>query len=69
MAFTVENDRAEGGTIRCATCARYSSDVQRPTSIDDQVRNCRDEAASLRWTFLAEYVRSDEGISGGTVTV
>src|SRR5882762_4877708 len=27
--------------IRCATYARYSSDLQRQTSVEDQVRNCR----------------------------
>lgn len=67
MAFERENDGTGEGAVRCAAYARYSSDVQRPTSIDDQVRNCRDEAASLRWTFLPEYVRSDEGISGAVL--
>lgn len=27
--------------IRCATYARYSSDLQRQTSVEDQVRSCR----------------------------
>ncbi len=31
--------------VRCAIYARYSSDQQRPESIEDQVRHCRQEVA------------------------
>jgi hypothetical protein len=39
MTFANNNGSNAEADIRCATYARYSSDVQRPTSIDDQVRN------------------------------
>ena len=30
--------------LRCAISARFSSDLQRPSSIQDQIRRCRDRA-------------------------
>ena len=35
--------------LRAAIYARYSSDLQRPASIDDQVRRCRAEIARRGW--------------------
>lgn len=53
--------------MRCAIYARFSSDLQRPTSIDDQVRRCRDFAAKRGWTVVDEFIRYDEARSAATV--
>jgi site-specific DNA recombinase len=53
--------------MRCAVYARYSSDLQRETSIEDQVRQCREFAARKGWLVLDEYVRSDQAISGAAL--
>ena len=36
----------------CAIYARYSSDLQSPTSIEDQVRLCRAHATAQGWTVV-----------------
>lgn len=46
--------------------ARYSSDLQSETSIDDQVRLCREHAERAGHTV--EEVFSDYAISGGTLS-
>ena len=38
--------------LRCAAYARYSSDLQSPLSIDDQLRICREYAKSRGFVFL-----------------
>jgi DNA invertase Pin-like site-specific DNA recombinase len=38
--------------------------MQRPTSIDDQIRECRDAAQRNGWTVLDEYIRSDRAKTG-----
>ena len=48
---------------RCAIYARYSSDQQRPESIADQVRHCRQEAARQGWSV--EIISANEGSVGG----
>jgi site-specific DNA recombinase len=48
--------------LRAATYARYSSDLQRPASIDDQVRRYRQELERRGWTD--ERVFSDSEIPG-----
>jgi site-specific DNA recombinase len=53
--------------MRCAIYARYSSDLQRDSSIDDQNRKCRTLADLRGWVVLDEYVRSDEEITGATL--
>src|SRR5437016_1407874 len=53
--------------LRCAVYARYSSNLQRPASIDDQVRNCRKHAAQAGWTIDEDYVRSDAALTGQTL--
>ena len=50
--------------LRCAAYARYSSDLQSPRSIDDQLRICREYAYSHGFTFLEEHVYADEALSG-----
>jgi site-specific DNA recombinase len=50
--------------LRCAAYARYSSDLQSPLSIDDQLRICREYARSRGFVFLEEHVYVDEALSG-----
>ncbi len=49
-------------TSRALLYARYSSDKQRETSIDDQLRQARDRAASEGWRIVGQH--ADEGVSG-----
>lgn len=58
-----------GGTprIRCAIYTRYSSDLQRKTSSEDQIRNCRALAKEMGWEVLDEFIRSDEELTGRTL--
>ena len=51
-------------TVRAAIYARFSSENQRESSIDDQVRLCRERIAREGW-MLTEVYR-DAGISGAT---
>ena len=53
--------------MRCAMYARYSSDLQRDSSIEDQNRKCRSLADLRGWVVLDEYVCSDEEITGATL--
>lgn len=48
--------------MKAATYCRYSSDLQRSTSIDDQLRNCRRRADAEGWVITETY--ADEAISG-----
>src|ERR1700679_520923 len=48
--------------LRVVTYARYSSDQQRASSIDDQQRNCHARAQREGWTVVRDYV--DAAISG-----
>ena len=51
--------------LRAAIYARFSSDLQRDTSIEDQVRACRDYAARLGLEVVETY--SDRAISGASM--
>ncbi len=53
--------------IRAAIYARYSCDMQRPASIEDQNRNCRREAERNGWIVLDNFVRSDRAQSGSSL--
>jgi site-specific DNA recombinase len=48
--------------LRAALYARYSTDQQRQTSIDDQLRAARLRAAAEGWPIVAQH--ADQGISG-----
>jgi site-specific DNA recombinase len=48
--------------MRACLYARYSTDLQRETSIDDQLRAARDRAEREGWTIVATH--ADEGVSG-----
>ena len=50
--------------VRCAVYARFSSDQQRETSIDDQLRNCREFAKRRGWKILDEHVYADHAVTG-----
>ncbi len=50
--------------LLAAVYARYSSALQRPTSIHDQIALCRDAAPRLECEISAAHVYSDEEISG-----
>ena len=52
--------------LRCAAYARYSSTLQSPVSIDDQIRKCREYAQQQGWKLLDSQIYSDEAISGAT---
>jgi DNA invertase Pin-like site-specific DNA recombinase len=53
--------------IRCAIYARFSSDLQRLTSIEDQLRRCREYAIQQGWSVVEEFVRCDEAKSAATL--
>jgi len=49
---------------RCAIYARFSTDMQRTTSLEDQIRNCRKFGAQMGWEVLDEHVYRDTALSG-----
>jgi site-specific DNA recombinase len=53
--------------MRCAIYTRYSSDLQRESSAEDQIRKCRSLADLKGWTVLDAYVRGDQEISGAAL--
>lgn len=53
--------------MRCAIYARYSSDLQRESSIEDQVRKCREYARTRGWTILDDSIRCDRAVSAGAM--
>jgi DNA invertase Pin-like site-specific DNA recombinase len=53
--------------MRCAVYARFSSDLQRDTSIDDQVRVCHEYAARHAWAVLESHIYTDEAVSGASL--
>ena len=61
------SDKQRGKPMRMAIYARYSSDLQRPVSIEDQVRQCMEVAAWKGWEIARDYIRSDKAKSGRTL--
>src|SRR5690242_20511365 len=51
--------------MRCAVYARYSTDKQTESTIEDQLRVCREFAAGRAWSIGGEFV--DRGISGAAM--
>jgi DNA invertase Pin-like site-specific DNA recombinase len=50
--------------MRAVIYARYSSDLQREASIEDQVRLCRERIDREEWTYLHAYTdRAQSGAS------
>jgi DNA invertase Pin-like site-specific DNA recombinase len=58
---------ARSVVLRCVIYARYSSETQRKTSIEDQIRLCRAAAERNGWTVLDNYIRSDSELTGRTL--
>lgn len=54
-------------TARVAVYARFSSDLQRATSIEDQFGVARAHAAAQGWTIDESRLYSDAGISGSSI--
>src|SRR5215471_14848395 len=52
---------------RCAIYSRYSSDLQRDSSIEDQNRRCREFAARQGWSINEDFVIADRAVSAGSV--
>ena len=52
---------------RAALYARYSSDQQSASSIEDQLRICREQAARDDWQVVGTY--KDAAVSGSSVTL
>lgn len=52
--------------LTAAIYARYSSELQRPTSIEDQVRLCREAAPRFECVVTDGFVYTDAEISGAT---
>src|SRR5512146_2833344 len=52
------------GVMRAAIYARYSSELQRDASIEDQVRACKARIEAEGWTVAATY--TDHAISGAS---
>jgi len=53
--------------MKAAIYARYSSDLQNDTSIEDQVRNCRQYADRTGWIVLDGHIYCDRALSGKTM--
>jgi site-specific DNA recombinase len=53
--------------LRVATYARFSSDLQRATSIDDQITTARRYADAQGWTFLDTLIFTDAAVSGASL--
>jgi DNA invertase Pin-like site-specific DNA recombinase len=60
--------RGRPTTRRCATYARYSSDVQRDATIEDQIRKSNEFAAAKGSNVLQDYVVSDQAVSGDALS-
>jgi DNA invertase Pin-like site-specific DNA recombinase len=52
---------------RCAIYARYSSDLQSPTSIDDQERLCRVYAERHGWTVGSMFAERRSLVSASNI--
>ena len=53
------------GALRAAIYARFSSDLQRDASIEDQIRSCREYAARQGLKVVEAY--SDRAVSGASL--
>ena len=54
-------------SVRAAVYARFSSDLQRATSIDDQVTAARTFADSQGWQILEPHIYADAALSGASL--
>jgi DNA invertase Pin-like site-specific DNA recombinase len=51
---------------RCAIYARYSREKQKPLTVDQQIRKCREYAERNGLLVLDRHIYADEAISGAT---
>jgi site-specific DNA recombinase len=58
------NNGNTGPGATAAVYSRYSANMQRPASLEDQERNCRNFANKEKWIVLPDYVRSDAAKTG-----
>lgn len=56
---------APSQSLKVASYARYSTDGQKATSIDDQLRTCREEAARHGLVLSDALIFADEAVTGG----
>jgi site-specific DNA recombinase len=54
--------------MRVAAYARYSSDLQRETSIEDQLAVARRYAEERGWKVLQDHIYTDAAVSGASIT-
>ncbi len=53
--------------MRYAIYARYSSDLQRQTSIPDQIRKCHEFGQAQGWAPVKDCIYTDEAVSGVSI--
>ena len=53
--------------MRVAAYARYSSDLQRETSIEDQLAVARRYAEDHGWKVLKDHIYTDAAVSGASI--
>src|SRR4051812_19968242 len=53
--------------MRAACYARFSSDLQRQTSLDDQIATGRRYAEAQGWHFVERHVYTDAAVSGASL--
>lgn len=54
--------------LKCAAYARYSTNKQKQTSIEDQLRKCREAAAMKGWDILEDHIYIDKAHTGTEMT-
>jgi site-specific DNA recombinase len=59
-----ERKDGEPDQMRCASYLHYTSNIARPTSLEDQKQHCRSFAEEHGWIVPDEYVYTDAGKSG-----
>jgi site-specific DNA recombinase len=60
MKVTMDNSQP----MRYAIYARYSSDLQRQSSIEDQIRKCNEYGKAQGWVGVQDCIYTDEATSG-----
>ena len=50
--------------MQCAAYARFSSDLQHPASLEDQLLACNRYAGNQGWELVKEHIYTDEAVSG-----
>jgi site-specific DNA recombinase len=53
--------------MQAAIYARYSSDLQRDTSLEDQIAVGKRHATERKWSVLTDHIYTDAGISGASI--